>query len=217
MIQTGRYHLKVQVGTIGFIMPVKKGEVLDPAATRTRVLKTAARLFYARGTRDVGVNEIAEAAGVSKLTLYRHFDSKEGLIRAFLEVHSDLTMNRLEEFLAEEDLDADGRILAVFDGLEKMFASPRYRGCAMVNTAAEWRGSESVAGAIARKHIGRIRDLFARLCDEAGLVDPDPVADHLVLLIEGAISLRMTRASDDPAAKAREAAAALLAAHPRRG
>ena len=197
-------------------MPVKKGEALDPEATRSRVLKTAARLFYARGTHAVGVNEIADEAGVSKLTLYRHFDSKEGLIRAFLEVDSDLTMKRLEEFLAAEELDADGRILAVFDALEKMFASPRYRGCAMVNTAAEWRGLESEAGAIARKHIGRIRDLFEQLCDEADLVDPGAVADHLVLLIEGAISLRMTGASDAPAVAAREAAAALLAAHPRR-
>ena len=197
-------------------MPVKKGDPLDPEATRQKVLKTAARLFYSRGTHPVGVNEIAEAAGVSKLTLYRHFESKEGLIRAFLEAHSDISMERTERFLEEQDLDPDERILAVFDGLGLQFDDPRYRGCALMNTSAEWRGSRSEVGELGRRHIGRIRDLFARLCDEAELADPDAAADQLVLLLEGAITLRMTRATEAPAASARDAAAAVLAAHPRR-
>jgi AcrR family transcriptional regulator len=194
-------------------MPVKKGERLDPEATRRRVLEAAAGLFYERGTHPVGVNEIAERAGVSKLTLYRHFDSKDGLIRAFLEAHSDTTIEGIERIAERNDLDPVERVLAVFDGLERMFDDPRYRGCALMNTAAEWRGSESEPGALARRHIARIRELLLRLCQEAGIADAERAADQLVLLIEGAITLRMTRASDDPARAARDAAAALLAAH----
>jgi hypothetical protein len=78
--------------------------------------------------------------------------------------------------------------------------------------AAEWRGSDSEAGELARKHIARIRDLFRRLCDEAGVANPASVADQLVLLLEGAIMLCMTRAAEDPAGDARAAAAALLKA-----
>jgi AcrR family transcriptional regulator len=197
-------------------MPVKKGEAIDPEATRRRVLKTAGRLFYARGTHPVGVNEIAETAGVSKLTLYRHFDSKEGLIRAFLEAHSDASIRSMELVAKREDLEAEERLLGLFEGLGLAFDDPRYRGCAMMNTAAEWRGSDSQAGELARGHIARIRELFARLCDEAELADSVRVADQLVLLLEGAIMLRMTRAAEDPAGDARAAAAALLAASPRR-
>ena len=198
-------------------MPVKKGDSLDPGATRRRVLKTAAQLFYERGTHPVGVNEIADAAGVSKLSLYRHFGSKEGLIRAFLQEHSDATIKGMEEIAAREELAPDERILALFDGLATLFQRRHYRGCALMNTAAEWRGSDSEAGDLARVHIERIRGVFLKLCDEAAFAQPGALADQLVLLIEGAISLRMTRSAEHPAADARAAAAALIAAHPRAG
>ena len=45
---------------------------------RERIVKAARDLFYARGVRAVGVDEIAEAAGTNKMTLYRHFASKDG-------------------------------------------------------------------------------------------------------------------------------------------
>jgi AcrR family transcriptional regulator len=197
-------------------MPVRKGEPLDPRATRERVLRSAAQLFYARGTHPVGVNEIAEVAGVSKLTLYRHFDSKEGLIRAFLEAHSDETLANMELIAAREDLSGDERILAMFTGLGKLFRKPQYRGCALMNTAAEWRGSDGKPRTLARTHVQRIRELLTRLCDEAGFAEPDRLAGQLVLLMEGAMTLRMTRAATDPAADAHAAAQALLASHPRR-
>jgi len=194
-------------------VPVKKGETLDPDATRRHVLDTAARLFYDRGTHPVGVNEIAAAAGVSKLTLYRHFESKEGLIRAFLEAHSDATIEQMELIAAREDLSPEERILAMFDGQAELFRRRRYRGCALMNTAAEWRGSDSEAGRLARAHIARIREVLVRLCREAGAARPTQLADQLVLVMEGAIALRMTRAAEDPAQDARRAAAALLHAH----
>ncbi len=63
-------------------MPVKKGEPLDPEATRSRVLDTAAELFYERGTHPVGVNEIADAAGVSRALVYNYFGDRGGLLAA---------------------------------------------------------------------------------------------------------------------------------------
>src|SRR3954453_11223174 len=144
-------------------MPVKKGEPLDPAATRVKVLKTAARLFRERGTHTVGVNEIAEAAGVSKLTLYRHFDSKEGLIRAFLESGSDVMMRRYERAATEPGLSPEERILTILDDQRRQFPG-RYTGCPLLNTAVEWRGSESSPGTIARVHLDRVGVLLERLC-----------------------------------------------------
>src|SRR5437868_3187833 len=172
-------------------MPVRKGEPLDPAATRVKVLKTAARLFRERGTHPVGVNEIAEAAGVSKLTLYHHFDSKEGLIQAFLESASDVMMRRLERAAAEPGLSPEERILTVLHDQGPRFPG-RYHGCPLLNTAVEWRGSsESSPGTIARVHLDRVHALLERLCDEAGLADPATVASQLLLLLEGAIIVRL--------------------------
>src|SRR6185436_14954243 len=51
---------------------------------RERILAAARELFYRRGIHAVGVDAIAEAAGTNKMTLYRHFASKDDLVAACL-------------------------------------------------------------------------------------------------------------------------------------
>src|SRR3979490_3094334 len=51
---------------------------------RERILAAASDLFYRHGIRAVGVEAIAEAAGTNKMTLYRHFDSKDELVAEYL-------------------------------------------------------------------------------------------------------------------------------------
>src|ERR1700731_1072975 len=51
---------------------------------RARILAAAGDLFYRRGIRAVGVDAIAEAAGTNKMTLYRHFASKDELVAEYL-------------------------------------------------------------------------------------------------------------------------------------
>ncbi len=52
---------------------------------REKILECAARLFSERGYDAVGVQEIADGAGIKKPTLYHYFGSKEGLLRTLLE------------------------------------------------------------------------------------------------------------------------------------
>ena len=57
-----------------------------PRAERRQVILTgAARAFAAGGFDATSMEDIAEAAGVTKLIVYRHFESKEELYRAILE------------------------------------------------------------------------------------------------------------------------------------
>ncbi|MEU5820568.1 helix-turn-helix domain-containing protein [Streptomyces sp. NPDC047803] len=55
--------------------------------TRRRLLETATTLFSERGFDQVSVAEIADAADVSKMTVFNYFDSKEDLVFAPLEEH----------------------------------------------------------------------------------------------------------------------------------
>ena len=55
-----------------------------PVPPRERILAVARELFYRRGIHAVGVDSIAEAAGTNKMTLYRHFASKDELVAACL-------------------------------------------------------------------------------------------------------------------------------------
>ena len=58
----------------------------DIAASRPRerIVRSAQDLFHRRGIRGVGADAIAEAAGTNKMTLYRHFGSKDDLIIEYL-------------------------------------------------------------------------------------------------------------------------------------
>src|SRR5436190_7601927 len=56
----------------------------DRIPPRERILAVAADLFYRHGIKAVGVDSIAEAAGTNKMTLYRHFASKDELVAEYL-------------------------------------------------------------------------------------------------------------------------------------
>lgn len=71
---------------------------LPRADRRVAILDGAARAFVERGYAATSMEEIAAASGITKLIVYRHFDSKEDLYRFVLQrVHDRLA----EEFVAE--------------------------------------------------------------------------------------------------------------------
>jgi len=64
---------------------MRPAEHLVPQAPpRERILAAAGELFYRHGIRAVGVDAIAEAAGTNKMTLYRHFGSKDLLVAEYI-------------------------------------------------------------------------------------------------------------------------------------
>lgn len=200
-------------------MPVKPGTPLDPSATRARVLNVAATLFYERGVHAVGVSEIAERAEASKLTIYRHFGSKAGLIEAVLGERSD----KIHRWLAtntEAAKPGRARILALFDLLTGWYAEQGFRGCSVVNAVTDTRdGHEGHAavGTVARAHLARYRELLERCLVDAGVTDPPTVARQLLLLIEGATVITTIDADTTAGTDARRVAELLIdAATPRR-
>jgi AcrR family transcriptional regulator len=182
----------------------------ERSSARERLLAAAAELFYAEGVHTVGIDRIIERAGVAKATLYSTFGSKEELVRAYL---TDRLRARQEQFarqLARYDTPRE-RLLGVFDGLERSFADPRFRGCAFVNASAEGRPGGAVEE-VCDEARAWYRSLFRDLAAEAGAADPDALAAQLVLLYDGAtVGARMDRRPGS-AAVARSIAETLLAA-----
>jgi AcrR family transcriptional regulator len=166
-------------------MPVKAGERLDPEATRARILAAASDVFIRRGIHAVGINEIAEAAGASKLTIYKNFGSKDGLVEAVLTDRTHRVRAWQEQAVEQAETGRD-RVLAVFDLVASWYAEAGFRGCAMMNAATEDRGQDGAPRRLAQDHLTFYRDLFRRLLTEADVRDPDTTARQLVVVLEGA-------------------------------
>jgi AcrR family transcriptional regulator len=196
-------------------MPVKAGAPLDPRATRARVLASASQLFYERGVQAVGVDQIAQHAGASKLTIYRNFGSKEGLVEAVLLDRSERIHQWLSARLAEVPAGRE-RVMALFDLLTRWYAEQGYRGCAVVNTAVETRHLNGPVRELPRAHLGRYRKLLETLLADAGVDEPTGLARQMLILIEGATMITAIDGDATAGHDARAAAEALLdAASPR--
>lgn len=180
------------------------------ASARERILDAASAAFYARGIRAVGVDAVIADAGVAKATLYRHFPSKDDLVRAFLERRDGRWRAWLAEAVARIAPEPSGRPLAVFDALGEWFASDDFRGCAFLNAAAEIADPAHPARGAVLLHEERFHAQVLALCEEAGLPDPPTAAADLFLLAEGAIVCALVEGDPAPAARARAAAARLL-------
>jgi AcrR family transcriptional regulator len=182
------------------------------APPRDRILGAARDLFYRHGIRAVGVDAIADAAATNKMTLYRHFGSKDELIAAYV---TELAKEGDEvwEGLAR---DYPGDPTAQLDGwvrhCEKVLTDGGERGCAIANAAVEMRELEHPARQIIDDYKTRKRNRMVKLFSDAGYAEPDQLADELFLLFEGArISLQCC--SSGPAQRVVRMLRSLLAEH----
>lgn len=178
------------------------------SAARERVLKTASRLFHREGIRAVGVDRIAAEADVGKMTLYRHFATKDELVVAVLEGRDGPARAALEAAMEHAGDDPRARLLAPFAMLEPWFASRGFRGCPFMNASLELREPTHPphpARAVARRHKAATRDVLAVAAGAADLADAEALADQLAVVFDGAIAQAQMR---DPAVVARAALAA---------
>jgi AcrR family transcriptional regulator len=179
-----------------------------PDDARRSILSAADRLFYEQGIRAVGVDAVADAAGVTKRTLYYHFGSKEDLVAAYLEARDEVTVNALRNLPTERGSRPGDRILAVFDFLETWFAGASYRGCPFNNAVAEQSGPK--ASAITKRHKETVRSWFAELAAAGGAQRPDEVGARLLVLLDGALNGAAVFGTPEPAIVARTMAESLL-------
>jgi AcrR family transcriptional regulator len=183
---------------------------------RERILAAACELFYRRGIHTVGVDAIAEAAGTNKMTLYRHFASKDVLIAACL---GELT----REFDAAWDAiaaahvgDPEGQLMAWLRHVCDFKENEAERGCALANAAIELPDKDHPARRVVREHKTALRERLIRLCRDARLADPERLADEVFLIWEGARVTAQSVGSQGLSSRLVEMLEALVADHARR-
>ncbi len=167
---------------------------------RERIAGAARDLFHKHGIRGIGVDAIAEAAGTNKMTLYRHFGSKDDLIVQCLR---DVALEA-EAWWVEIESENPGDPVAqlrawVRGGAECVFDDDR--GCELANAAIELAETDHPARRLIEEIKTEHRNRLAKLCAKAGIAQAELLADTLSLLLEGARVSRQSVGVEGPSAK----------------
>src|ERR1051326_2728452 len=104
---------------------------------RERILQAARELFYREGINAASVDAIAAAAGTNKMTLYRHFSSKDELVAAYLSQLAEEGEGLWDKARTAHGGDADAHLRFLLKHVSQFAAQPAGRGCALANAAVE--------------------------------------------------------------------------------
>jgi AcrR family transcriptional regulator len=157
-------------------------------SARERILETAYELFSRHGIRAVGVDRIVETSGVAKMSLYRHFPSKDDLVLAFLQEREERWTNAWLRAEVERRADTPNeRLLAIFDVFGEWFQRDDFEGCSFINVLLEFDERDHRARRASVEHLGNIRSFLRELCTQTGTRDPDALAHQWHLLMKGSI------------------------------
>ncbi|WP_395682047.1 TetR/AcrR family transcriptional regulator [Inquilinus sp.] len=186
----------------------KTGKTTRSAPGRDKLLDTARHLFLRRGASHVGINDVTDAAGVAKMTLYNNFPSKEALTLAVYGDMADATLRALKQ-ATDGSATEEERVEAMFDQVGAAAARPDYRGCPFIHASlqeAEPAGPlHSLVQAYKRELRGQI---LAALAEERS--NRSELADQILLLLDGAVTEAYIKGVANPIGMAKRAAVALM-------
>lgn len=160
---------------------------------REELLRCATRLFWERGFGGTSVDDVVQATGVSRSSLYNAFPDKGALFLAALEHYLEtVTRSKLERLAhGEKAAPAIRRFLTDIAG-ERPTANAPTHGCLLTNTAVEIGAGEARVAACVRGAFARLEQaLVSRLKearqqgDLAAGTDPQQFARQLVALVQG--------------------------------
>lgn len=156
-------------------------------ATRERILDVATQLFYANGLRAVSADRIVAQVGITKVTFYRHFPTKEDLIVAYLERRAEWERAAVASARAAAPGRPGDALRMIVDGIGQESCSPGFRGCPFINAAAEYADPDHPIRQVVKSHRQWFKGAIEEFLVELGVNDSSRVADQLVLLRDGAM------------------------------
>jgi AcrR family transcriptional regulator len=174
------------------------------------VLDTAERLFYARGIRAVGMDELVRETGLSKMSVYRLFPTKDALVGAYLRRTSAAVLDMIDSAVAAHAGNPRAALHAMFDLVERDTGRADFRGAAFQNASVEFHEYDHPARVATRQHE---RAVYQRLLALTSQLNHDmgaQLAAWLHLLITGMYGDAAILGAEGPAAEGRALANRLI-------
>ncbi len=179
---------------------------------RQQVVETAYALFKRAGFHATGIDRIIAEADVAKMTMYRHFPSKDELIVAVLDYRARRFDDQLNQ-LAQKSITPEQKIAEIFDWHGRWFRSPDFHGCLFAHALAEFGDpGHPVFEAVARQKNGLRQRMRSILSEVMPRGRAENVAATLLMLIEGATLMAQMGQADTALREARKTALDVVAA-----
>jgi AcrR family transcriptional regulator len=161
--------------------------VTEPPPARERILAAAARRYYAEGIRAGSADRLLAEAGVSKVTFYRHFPTKDDLIVAYLQRVSAAERDQVAAAQATHPGDPLATLRWYATTVGQIACGPGFRGCAFINAAAELPDPQHPGRRVVTDHRAWLTNWAAGLLTEIGVPAPEDKAEQLMMLRDGAM------------------------------
>jgi AcrR family transcriptional regulator len=187
-------------------VPVRRSR----AERQTIVLDTAERLFAARSSRSVGMDELVRETGLGKMTVYRLFKSKDDLVGAYLARKAAAVLAFIDAELARHARDPRAALLAVVDAVERDVTSSGFRGCPFTNVSSEYDDPQHPARGAAADYKFELHARLERLADQLIPGRGDDLAAQIHLIIDGMYLSGGLLGPDGPASHGRQLAEKLI-------
>ena len=162
------------------------------------VLEAATNVFWKKGFNSTSMNDLVEATGLNKHSMYGEFKSKEGLFLACIDNYVNKSTKSIADILAEKPLGIRN-IKAFFENRIEYASSGECDGCLLVNTAVEGKTLNDKLNKIVNNNLHGQRTIFyacLRAAQENGKIpkekDCKMLADYLMCFLEGLMVMGKT-------------------------
>jgi AcrR family transcriptional regulator len=180
------------------------------ATKRDQLVETALSIFEREGFRAAGIDRILAEAGVAKMTLYKHFSSKDELAAAAIRLKDARFRGWLVDRVEQRAASPRDRLAAFVAVVQEAVHQPVFPGCLFARAAAEYREIDHPVHAAAAANKRLVRQYVQTLAAAAGAAEPGRLAWQLTALVDGAMVNQVIGGGAPALPAAIEAAAGVL-------
>jgi AcrR family transcriptional regulator len=168
-------------------MTIADAAVPEALTPRERILTAATQRYYADGIRAASADRLLAEAGVSKVTFYRHFPTKDDLVVAYLRRTAELERTVVGAQCSAHPDDPLAVLRWYADSVGELSCGPGFRGCPFINAAAELADPEHPGRRVITEHRAWLTAQAAALLAQLDVSDPVDKAEQLMMLRDGAM------------------------------
>ena len=166
--------------------------------TRRQILEAANSLFYREGIRAVSVDAVAASAGITKKSIYYHFESKDALVTEYLKCRDQPVLESFQQSFNTADGSIANKVQAIFTDVAARAQQPDWRGCGFMRTAGELA---NMPGHPARKagaaHKKKFENWLTKELSQRDIRESSVLARRILILLDGAFAASLIHRDPD--------------------